>query len=201
MTLIKKEVASTVNRENNNYVELFYDTDSDLLSYRGRNGATVNIASTPPTTTVVNISSTETTYDDGRPAVASGILAMGTTPIGLLPAPGANKYYDWKATIEYTHVTTPYSEPANDMMVIGGGNSYYGHYTTFWIMTGAANKANVCYPNSDILTSDGGLDYPASNGMEMNDSLVLTTLNGNSPTLGDGTMRVIITYTVRTFGA
>lgn len=129
------------------------------------------------------------------------ILAMGSTPIELLPAPGAEKYYDWKVNLEYTHVTTPYSTPANDMMVIGGGNSYYGHYSTFWIIEGVTNKANICYPNSDTLTSDGVLDYPASNGMEMNDSLVLTTLNGNNPTLGDGTIRAIIKYKVKTFGA
>jgi hypothetical protein len=139
-----------------------------------------------PTTTTVNISSAQ-------------ILAMGTTPIVLLSAPGANMYYDWSVRLEHNHVTTGYTL-TGDTFVCGGGTSYYGCYFYNFAL-GGYDEAIMMNPAPDFLRTVSAVNYPTFSGQKMNDALVLTTLNGTNPTLGNGTWRAIITYTVRTFGA
>lgn len=132
-------------------------------------------------------------------AATSGILGMGTVPIELLPAPAAGTYYDWEVRLEHTHVTTGYTL-TGDIYVCGGLASYYGAYLSNWA-SGGSNQWVIMRPSPDFLGTVGADDYPTYSGQGLADSLVLTTLNGTDPTLGDGTWRAIITYTVRTFGA
>jgi uncharacterized protein YegL len=132
------------------------------------------------TETIVNISSAQ-------------ILAMGTTPIELLPAAGAGKYYDIdKVVIEYTHVSTAYT--SNYIMLINdGGNplsySQFSNSNSFVELT--LNQTFV-----DVVEGVG-----LSQMNTLNQALVLTTYDGVSPTLGDGTMRVKIYHKTITFGA
>jgi hypothetical protein len=132
------------------------------------------------TETIVNISSAQ-------------ILAMGTSPIELLPAAGAGKYYDIdKVVIEYTHVSTAYT--SNYIMLINdGGNplsySQFSNSNSFVELT--LNQTFV-----DVVEGVG-----LSQMNTLNQALVLTTYDGVSPTLGDGTMRVKIYHKTITFGA
>jgi hypothetical protein len=145
------------------------------------------------TETIVNILPTETTYSDGRPLVASGILAMGTSPIELLPQPGANKYYDWYAIVEYTFNTEGYSVLSN--YVLGTSNTFEGG-TIQLNFLGTENIACILRPSPSVVSPEATYF-----GVQMNDSIVFTTWGSDNPTLGDGTMRVKIYHKTITFGA
>jgi len=143
------------------------------------------------TTTTINISSAQ-------------ILAMGDTPIELLPAPGSGKYYDIeKVIIEGTGVTTAYTS----------ANLYFQQpyavlSSSILSNLSAGNKTFAVMSNLESApftsTSWGG-DLNGSFGQSLSDydafPFELTTDGGTNPTIGDGTLRAIITYTTRTFGA
>lgn len=140
------------------------------------------------TTTVVNISSAQ-------------ILAMGSTPIELLPAPGAGKYYEFSGFCELQYGTTPYTF-ANDALMFGGSDSYAGTLVDNQFLSQTSNKY-VKFGNTDSFRVGitGMTNNVVSSFGSMNESIILTSYNGADPTDGDGTLRVIITYTTRTFGA
>ena len=139
-------------------------------------------------TTIVNIPS-------------ASILTMGSSYIELLPSPGVGKYYDInKVIVEYTHVTTAYT--LTDSIFVGNNNEDPLSFTFANLITSSENRCWVI--NGEQATGD---DYPdtsynaSSNRPINNEAVVIGTWNTTNPTLGDGTMRVIITYTTRTFGA
>ena len=160
---------------------------------------TVTGSSTAPTTCIVTIPSAASgefiTYSDGRPNVENGIKGMGSTPIELLPAPGAGLYYEWSVRLEYTHVTTAYtlSDPYIYL------DAPFVLISKNLITVGANSYIHLTSSNVDSSESVEGVAYkfPSS----LNQSVVLSTYNNTNPTLGDGTLRAIITYTTRTFGA
>jgi hypothetical protein len=133
------------------------------------------------TTEVVNISSAQ-------------ILAMGTTPIELLPAAGANKYYDIeKVILEYTFNTTAYTGD----LILGVGSPVF-MYLEQGSLNSGANWVSVMNPMSSALdlTNEVAFAYTS----QTNSNLQLERWSGSIAD-GDGTLRVIITYTLRTFGA
>lgn len=142
----------------------------------------VNAIPESPTTAIVNITSAQ-------------ILAMGSVGIELLPAPGVNAYYDvHKMVIEYTHNTTAYTiaDPfINFGLQLSSINSN--------ILTQGFNQAYIVSGSAAYV--DGVEEVVWVGNSLLNGSLGIYTWNGTDPTLGDGTMRAIITYTVRTFGA
>lgn len=141
------------------------------------------------TQTIVNISSTQ-------------ILAMGTTPVELLPAAGVGKYYEWEGFVEYSHVTTPYAVSSNDMLMFGYESEYSGCLIQTLLITQADSFAAKIgqFPQSNT-SSSATLPDVELYRIPLNDRIILTSWNGVDPTLGDGTMRVIIKYKVKTFGA
>jgi hypothetical protein len=184
------------------FKELFQDrTDNDTLTFKKGVGDFIKLLSkeqietlieaipTPPpggsdyTETIVNISSAQ-------------ILAMGTTPIELLPAPGVDKYYDIdKIILEYTHVTTVYTL-AGDRNINIFGN--FGSYLTdIYSSILSSNYNSACIVelgnySSDIASAGG---YQA-----LNDNIQMY-ISGGNPTGGDGTLRVKIYHKTITFGA
>jgi hypothetical protein len=133
------------------------------------------------TETIVNISSAQ-------------ILAMGTSPIELLPAAGANSYYEVdKIRFEYSHNTTAYTI-ANRLYVYGG--DIYVVIKNSFIADGSDYVGSVVPSPSMVDTVPV---FQLENGL--NTSLVFSVEGGVDPTAGDGTLRAIITYTLRTFGA
>ena len=145
--------------------------------------------------TIVNISSSQ-------------ILNMGTTPIELLPAPGVNKYYDIEQiAFEYTYGTTPYS----GIQYI----TYAGRLINSDLIQAEENRVLTILPNvsySAARSFNNGETTNLINIIEsfnrINDPIVISSsifvnLSGfeeANPTDGDGTMRAIIKYKVRTFG-
>lgn len=134
MAIIEKLTNEQVERENSGYLQIFKKKGTNKLMYLTKDGvekviidqdlldAELATLPTPPTTTVVNITPTQTTYNDGRPSVASGILAMGSTPIELLPTPGVGKYYDGYGFIEYYAGDTNYTYSGLGAPILAIGN-------------------------------------------------------------------------------
>jgi hypothetical protein len=136
-----------------------------------------------PTTTVVSITSAQ-------------ILDMHNTAVELLPAAGINMYYDIeKVILEYTHVTTAYTS-AETLLAIS--SSSLPSISTS-ILISAYNNVIVINGGSDGI--DLIHEVVVKNSIDFNTAITLSGFNGEEFTLGDGTLRAIITYTVRTFGA
>ena len=134
--------------------------------------------------TIVNISSAQ-------------ILAMGTTPIELLPAPGVGKYYDIdKITFEYTHNTTAYTYSSYLYVY---GQTEYGVVTS--LITDPNDKVWILRPNGTTPPVDGVENYSFGYGEQLNNSVTIGTWDASNPTLGDGTLRVKVYYKTITFGS
>lgn len=181
-----------------------YDNSSSGLSATNMQDAIDEVvASIPatPTTCIITIPSASDgaiTYSDGRPNAVGGILGMGTTSIELLPAPGVGMYYEIdKIILEYTHVTTNYTLGTISYLTGLVGGEYI-----YEISSGIlANGANKYGKMLELGSPDSVESLNYNNFLSLNSNLELTTYDNTNPTLGDGTLRVIVTYTLRTFGA
>lgn len=146
------------------------------------------------TTEIVNISSAQ-------------ILAMGTTPIQLLPAAGVGKYYDIdKVILEYTHVTTAYTLGTATRIRVSDSNGMMFFDADSAQLSEVDNNVSRLTPITVFNNAAGAGGSEITQGyFYTNDSLSLSTISdagsGVDVTLGDGTLRVIITYNLRTFGA
>jgi len=129
-------------------------------------------------------------------AATSGILGMGTVPIVLLAAPGAGMYNDVsKIIIEKTKNTTEYTFAVNDFPIINWLNSFHSLRT----LTAFGDGISIITPSASETVNDGSSNYPAFDFSPLNKDITLTTWSSD-PTLGDGTLKAKIWYTVRTFG-
>jgi hypothetical protein len=137
------------------------------------------------TETIVNISSAQ-------------ILSMGTTPIELLPAAGANKYYDIEKYIfEYDHNTTAY-ETFSPLLIY----DFFGRVIINNSIIGTAeNIALIVRGKFDENYDYEGDLFPMVNPTPINYRIRLTTADPLNPILGDGTLRVKIYHKTITFGA
>jgi hypothetical protein len=128
------------------------------------------------------------------------ILSMGSSPIQLLPNAGLNKYYIFEGILEFiaNMKNTQYSIPDSTSAI----RIYYDQ---------SFNGAG-CYFNKAFLLSKGSSVIPfnsipnvgtnnAQNGIDSNSSIFLSTDNGLNPTNGDGTIRIVLKYKIKTFGA
>lgn len=125
------------------------------------------------------------------------ILTMGSNPIELLPNPGTGKYYEVdKIIIEFTPGNTTYETTGKPQVQTGTG-LVMADYNDF-LITASINQFSL---NKDLSEKSVGYSYLETYPDELNQAWTLTTHNGHNPTLGNGTMRVLIDYTIRTFGA
>lgn len=163
----------------------YVEADWDIFRYEQCGSVNSSEVANPypaPTTVEVDITSAQ-------------ILAMGTTPIELLPAPGAGKYYDVeKIVLEYTHVTTAYTTTSTQLYLTQGNDMCY--FPT--LITNTSNDQYVI--GRELNVFDGGV-FSSVYKPIVNESLKLWNYDGDNPTLGNGTLRATITYTTRTFGA
>jgi len=132
-------------------------------------------------------------------ASSAEILAMGSSGIELLAAPGANKYYDIpKIHLEYTHNTTAYTL-ADPVLYFYG--AFMGNIDKE-ILTTASSKVILLDGNSSVkINAVEDIPYhivPDNGGI--NQPVQIYTWAGTNPTLGDGTILAKIWYKVKTFG-
>ena len=128
------------------------------------------------------------------------ILTLGSTPVSILSTPGANKYYEYYGEAEYTHVSTAYTL-ANDLLGVLGENTYSGGLIHPGLINSARNQVSQFTSSGPVDGTTSGDEYYGSFAKQPNEGVVLATLNGTEPTLGDGTILVKIWYKVRTFGS
>ena len=129
------------------------------------------------------------------------LLTMGTNPIELLPAPDINKYYHInKFIFECSQVTTPYTLSDLPCVYIEG---FAINLPTDLLTTGMGNGNVAFVLNSNSNISKTPADYYNSIPMQFavgGSSVTLGTYGETDPVDGDGTLRVKIYYTIRTFG-
>lgn len=139
-----------------------------------------------PTTTIVNITSAQ-------------ILAMGTTPITLLPAPGVGMYYDIeKIILEYTSVTIDYTSTSDYLKIIVNDEDFAFINSSF--LAWGNQFVTVTTSATNNVVADELISWIPGSSFNKTVTLIATNPVAN-PTDGDGTLRAIITYTIRTFGA
>jgi hypothetical protein len=114
------------------------------------------------------------------------ILAMGTTPIELLPTPGPGKYLDWKLDWELDYGTADYACSGNMKI---GANAVVG------ISLVTERNDAVSQLNSHGLVDSNGQSLGSVN---LNTNLEVSATT--AVTLGDSTVKVKIWYIIRTFG-
>lgn len=129
------------------------------------------------TKTIVNISSAQ-------------ILSMGTSPIELLPAPGAGKYYDWYAIFEYNYGTAAYT---NSALAVDFTDDYI-------MIENIINASEDKYAKAFIVPYNNISGEMRSFAYSLNKAITFTSYEGN-PTDGDGTLRAIIYHKTITFGS
>lgn len=132
----------------------------------------------------------------------SDIANMGTTPIPILGAPGANKYYDVSKVIiefDYTSGSAFTFATANNFISLwdSKGYGFNFHVSLFTSTTDgvglATQGASVVEPTLP--------EYAISKERGINSGLDLSNYAGDDPTGGDTcTALVKIWYTVRTLG-
>jgi hypothetical protein len=141
------------------------------------------------TETIVNISSAQ-------------ILAMGTTPIELLPPLPIGKIYDiHQCEIYFTKGSVNYTISSGDMIYIWSdqrdilplidGNLINGNDKV--ILTGPIGGT--------YFDNVKGYTFMTASNPFNSESIVLTMYSGVNPTLGNGTLRVKIYHKTITFGA
>ena len=126
------------------------------------------------------------------------ILAIGTSPIEPLPAAGANQYYDVdKLILEHTLSIDENLYSNSELSIISNGSVIAQTNVSF---LGADENTVAIVPvtllqnnATDGIVEVGGLGI-------INRNLRLGTPDDTNPTGGDGTLKVKIWYTVRTFG-
>ena len=148
--------------------------------------------------------STASEWTTATVAISSAeILTIGSVGKTLLAAPGAGTYYEIESVrLEYDHNTTAYTI-VGDALFLG---YYSGNYPGILINTQLISTAfdGAFVWRGDVVQNVqaiGGTDYTTANAQRMNEALVLQMFNATDPTLGNGTMRALIRYKIRTFGA
>lgn len=140
---------------------------------------------------------------------SADLLAIGASPVELLPAEGAGSYYeiDWNQTrVEYTSVLTDYTITAQSVLVLKvSGTSINLGVVGQEILDGSYDVGYFTpNPNPNVIDVGGGELITAVKGsyMTTNKAISIAGLTSlavaDSPTLGDGTLKVIITYRLRT---
>jgi hypothetical protein len=146
--------------------------------------------------TIVNISSAQ-------------ILNMGTTPVELLPAPGVDKYYDVeKIIIENIFNLVAYSTRVLKISDEAGIVAYLelsehqGNLVTVVNPFTPPNPIPFYVDDGDGGTATANVNFIKN--FDTDRRIIITALGFDleplDPTDGDGALRAIIKYKVRTFG-
>lgn len=134
---------------------------------------------------------------------AAEILTFNSVGYTLLDSPGANNYYEIdKIILEYTHVTTAYTIADDNVIIIFDDNGYLGSvnpgflgsvnsYAVVDQTTGQVMNTSVTYQGTQL--------YGMSNSLWTDSAIGIGTATLD-PIGGDGTLKVIIKYRIRTFG-
>jgi hypothetical protein len=147
----------------------------------------INGGSSGYTETIVDISSEQ-------------ILAMGTTPIELLPELPSNQYYQYYGFIEYTFNSIEYNLASDIYVLYGDGGGLGINIGNLFL----EDSNRVFYFSTDKMGTNIlnlTLEEAVNNYSRMTQILTFSTYRGDNPVNGDGTLRVKIYHKTITFGA
>jgi hypothetical protein len=193
----------------------------DTLSVSGTSSLNALTLSTQPATDASTASTINTLVVDSNGVVkkkeisnytelivnvsSAQILTMGDTPVEILPAPGAGKYYDidWKSSfIEFTAGTSSYNTGTIDRVVFNYTDGYSSNMVTGDFL---AESDNVIVPMLANMIWSTSSNVVIMGYTFLNTGLILQSFDASSntenPTLGNGTMRIKVYYKEITFGA
>jgi hypothetical protein len=159
-----------------------------------------SIATQNQVLTLVNVTSGEVEYKDGYTEAvieldALVMAGLGTSGAILLPNLAAGQYYNIESIImEFTPNTTPYSLIGIGTFQLNYGNSGCQIDTQF-VAGFSQNVVMIKDPLKNVAT----LVYNWVD-TQAGDAVILTTDTSVDPVGGDGTIRVIVRYNIRTFG-
>ena len=120
---------------------------------------------------------------------SASLLTLGTVPVTIVAAPGANKYLNiLTVCVSYNYGTVAYdfSSLESPTFQVGAGNAI--RQIPYTIINGGADfNANI----GPFNTIFAGAAY-----LSTNTALTLTTSAGTNPTTGDGDLDVVVLYTI-----
>ena len=119
------------------------------------------------------------------------------TPVELLPAIGGSFYYEFKMLLEYTGGTTGYTIGTNEALALG---QFDGGLTNNVTETALSYLATNDIVDGVISVDDTVFNEGSLGKIIPGQNIALTTSGGSTPTLGDGTIKAKIWYTIRAFG-
>ena len=123
------------------------------------------------------------------------ILAIGTTPITIITAPGANKSIWVKnAFCRINYNTTTYS--ASDLILRTNGSTA-GNYVAIENLIVSSTTTRF----SKFLIQEDALSLANDNYILDNAALVVTNTTGSNPTTGNSTIDILVEYQVLDFNA
>jgi len=132
---------------------------------------------------------------------SSKILAMGTTPIEILAAPGENNYYIVeRITLEYTYGTTAYQFPTSPTFYLDGCFDSYIDRSLLTASTNTVCSISGNLRNTITVGSGSGSVKVITNKDLLDTNLIMSTTNSDDPTNGDGTLLVKIIYRIAKLG-
>lgn len=189
---------------------------NNKTAYHTANELATAVGSYDNTSSGLTATTIQAAIDENAAAVASGgytytevaitsveIKSCGSTPVTILPAAGANKYYDYYGSIEYTHITANYTF-TGDLLFIGEDYSYDAStkIRPNFIKSSVNTVVEFSSKSFDVLGTVGVNDYPTANERLFNQGVVFGTLNGTDPTGASaaGTILVKIYYKLKTKG-
>lgn len=163
--------------------ETYQDTDTGLMYTR--NGSDIVEIKSGLIYEEVDLTSTE-------------LFALNSSPTTLKAALGTDQYYEPECiTLEFSFGTTAYALTDNILIVMGGKNLAEIE-TSFITGTGAIPKKVVIIKDF-VATIDSGSNVAVRDWYDITNSDIQITSNADA-TLGDGTIKVKMWTTIRTFG-
>jgi hypothetical protein len=144
-----------------------------------------------------NITVSEVTVDINT----SQMLELGTEGSQLLPAAGVGKYYSYiQIFLEYSTGSTEFTLGDGEILAISYSG---GQYIAVADSSALSDTENAVWVIT-IAPSFENTNVPLFSSLELNSAVILTLQDtsggGVDPTLGNGSMRAIVKYQVRTFG-
>ena len=136
------------------------------------------------------------------PITSAEILTLGSVGVEILQAPGANTYFSQMIiALEFTPGTTPYTLGTGTILtVVYDGGSYIAKADSFALSDTAEAAWILTYSPTFEITNN-----PVFGNVEINSGIFLKLEDPSGgavdPTLGDGTLRAVIQYKIRTFGS
>lgn len=115
------------------------------------------------------------------PVSSAQLLTIYNTPVDILPALDADQYYEYRAILKYYYNTTAYTVSGGGSLVLtqGGGADYY-------------------FDRLAITKTFDTFSFGTFYGHGIPGAAVRLTSPSN-PTLGNGTVDIVISYTIKTF--